>query len=158
MHTRRALSTLGSYLGSLPKHYKVHESVVDAVLSSRSAKPVVALESTIVTHGLPSGVNLEVARRCEQVIRDRGAIPATIAVLDGKIHVGLEDAQLQRLADSREAVKTGYRDLPYVLDGGFVGGTTVSATSFIAATAQLDVFATGGIGGVHREAQTSEFS
>ncbi|MCT9088265.1 pseudouridine-5'-phosphate glycosidase [Streptomyces sp. ASQP_92] len=112
-------------------------------------RPVVALESTIISHGLPRPRNLRVARELEQVVRDRGAVPATIAVLDGRPRVGLDKAQLERVANE-ELRKLGHRDLPMALAAGVSGATTVSATAFLAARAGLRVFATGGLGGVHR--------
>ncbi|GGY45379.1 pseudouridine-5'-phosphate glycosidase [Streptomyces xanthochromogenes] len=113
-------------------------------------RPVVALESTIISHGLPRPRNLRVARELEQLVRDGGAVPATIAVLDGRPLIGLDKAQLERVANE-ELRKLGHRDLPMALATGASGATTVSATAFLAARAGLRVFATGGLGGVHRE-------
>lgn len=113
---------------------------------------MVALESTIITHGLPHPENLEAAREFEQTVAARGAVPATIAVLDGVARVGLEHVQLERLAQSRSALKLSARDLPVALARGASGGTTVAATALLAARAGISVFATGGIGGVHRNA------
>ncbi|MFF3980312.1 pseudouridine-5'-phosphate glycosidase [Streptomyces sp. NPDC001828] len=113
-------------------------------------RPVVALESTIISHGLPRPRNLRVARELEQLVRDRGAVPATIAVLDGRPLVGLDKAQLERVANE-ELRKLGHRDLPMAIAAGASGATTVSATAFLAARAGLRVFATGGLGGVHRD-------
>ena len=117
--------------------------------------PVVALESTIITHGMPFPQNLEMARKVEDVIRENGAVPATIAVLKGEIHVGLGDAQLEQLAQTTDAVKTSSRDLAADMVQGLTAGTTVSATMRIAALAGIEIFATGGVGGVHRGAETS---
>lgn len=117
--------------------------------------PVVALESTIITHGMPFPQNLEMARKVEAVIRENGATPATIAVLKGEIHVGLGDAQLEQLAQTTDAVKTSSRDLAADMVQGLTAGTTVSATMRIAALAGIEIFATGGVGGVHRGAETS---
>jgi pseudouridine-5'-phosphate glycosidase len=117
--------------------------------------PVVALESTIITHGMPFPQNLEMARKVEDVIRANGAVPATIAVLKGEIHVGLGDAQLEQLAQTTDAVKTSSRDLAADMVQGLTAGTTVSATMRIAALAGIEIFATGGVGGVHRGAETS---
>jgi pseudouridylate synthase len=113
--------------------------------------PVVALESTIISHGLPQPRNLEVARELERLVRDGGAVPATIAVLDGVAHVGLGKAELERIATETDLRKLGYRDLPAALGTGASGATTVSATAFLAAKAGIRVFATGGLGGVHRD-------
>ncbi|MBX8824299.1 pseudouridine-5'-phosphate glycosidase [Pseudochrobactrum sp. Wa41.01b-1] len=117
--------------------------------------PVVALESTIITHGMPFPQNLEMARKVEAVIRENGATPATIAVLKGEIHVGLGDTQLEQLAQTTDAVKTSSRDLAADMVQGLTAGTTVSATMRIAALAGIEIFATGGVGGVHRGAEDS---
>lgn len=119
-----------------------------------AGRPVVALESTIISHGLPRPDNLEAARRFEQQLRDVGAVPATIAVLDGQLKAGLTDTELQRIA-SEDVPKLSMRDLPVVLARGGSGATTVAATSFIADHAGIRVFATGGLGGVHRGATTT---
>ena len=116
---------------------------------------VVALESTIIAHGMPYPGNLVTARALEHVIRDQGATPATIAVLDGKLKVGLDDAALERLAQSPDMAKASVRDLPMLLATRHDGATTVAATMRIAAMAGIRVFATGGIGGVHRGAEAT---
>ncbi|MBC7249400.1 MAG: pseudouridine-5'-phosphate glycosidase [Anaerolineae bacterium] len=113
-------------------------------------QPVVALESTLIAHGLPYPTNLETALRLEDVIRAEGATPATIAVLSGQLRVGLNKAELEYLARSKNIRKVSRRDLPIVVAQGGDGATTVAATMWIAARAGIDVFATGGIGGVHR--------
>ncbi|MFE6593370.1 pseudouridine-5'-phosphate glycosidase [Streptomyces sp. NPDC057781] len=113
--------------------------------------PVVALESTIIAHGLPRPRNLLVARELEEAVRQEGAIPATIAVLDGRPHVGLDKEQLERVANEDGIRKLGHRDLPLAVAAGASGATTVSATAQLAALAGVRVFATGGLGGVHRE-------
>jgi pseudouridine-5'-phosphate glycosidase len=115
-----------------------------------SGTPVVALESTVITHGLPRPVNLETARRMESIVEDHGAIPATVAVLDGRLRVGLEEGELDRLANAIGAVKISRRDLGPALALDLIGGTTVAATMLAAHRAGIRVFATGGIGGVHR--------
>jgi pseudouridylate synthase len=120
-----------------------------------SAEPVVALESTIITHGLPQPENLEAARQFEATVNERGAVPATIAVLDGIAHVGLDGDELQRLAGTDGALKLSARDLPLAMALGASGGTTVAATALLAARSGIRVFATGGIGGVHRDAGTT---
>jgi pseudouridine-5'-phosphate glycosidase len=111
--------------------------------------PVVALESTVIAHGLPYPTNLETALELEEIIRDSGATPATIAVLDGKIRVGLSREEIERLAKGEGISKVGTRDLPGVIARKESGATTVSATAFIASKAGIKVFVTGGIGGVH---------
>jgi len=113
--------------------------------------PVVALESTIISHGLPRPRNLEAARDFEAILRDRSVTPATIAVIDGVLKVGLTDEELRRIAEE-DIVKVSVRDLPIVVARGGSGATTVAATSFIAALGGVRVFATGGLGGVHRGA------
>jgi pseudouridine-5'-phosphate glycosidase len=112
--------------------------------------PVVALESALITHGFAPPANLEIARRMEAAVRQEGAQPATIAVLAGEVRVGLADEELVRLASDRAARKVSLRDLPLVLAQGMNGGTTVAATIHLAHRAGVRVFATGGIGGVHR--------
>ncbi|TLQ46637.1 pseudouridine-5'-phosphate glycosidase [Streptomyces marianii] len=114
-------------------------------------RPVVALESTIIAHGLPRPRNLAVAEELETLVRGAGAVPATIAVLDGRAHVGLGKDELERIATDRGVRKFGHRDLAPALAAGASGATTVSATAFLAARAGIRVFATGGLGGVHRE-------
>ncbi|MET9196405.1 pseudouridine-5'-phosphate glycosidase [Streptomyces olivaceus] len=126
----------------------VSEEVRAAVAARR---PVVALESTIIAHGLPRPRNLLVARELEDLVRQEGAVPATIAVLDGRPHVGLDERQLERVANEDGIRKLGHRDLPLAVAAGASGATTVSATALLAARAGVRVFATGGLGGVHRE-------
>ncbi|MFL9656968.1 pseudouridine-5'-phosphate glycosidase [Streptomyces sp. PB17] len=126
----------------------VSEEVREAMDARR---PVVALESTIIAHGLPRPRNLLVARELEEAVRREGAIPATIAVLDGRPHVGLDKEQLERVANEDGIRKLGHRDLPLAVASGASGATTVSATALLAALAGVRVFATGGLGGVHRE-------
>ncbi|WP_310390169.1 pseudouridine-5'-phosphate glycosidase [Roseateles sp.] len=126
------------------------------VAAARAAGlPIVALESTIISHGMPYPQNVQTAREVEALIRAGGAVPATIAVLGGKIRIGLSDAELELLGQSPEAMKVSRRDLPYVLASGKIGATTVAATMICAALADIRVFVTGGIGGVHRGAETS---
>lgn len=122
---------------------------VQAAVANR--RPVVALESTIIAHGLPRPRNLQVARELEEVVREEGAVPATIAVLDGRPHVGLDKGQLERIANEDDIRKLGHRDLALAVAAGASGATTVSATALLAARAGVRVFATGGLGGVHRE-------
>jgi pseudouridine-5'-phosphate glycosidase len=119
-------------------------------------RPVVALESTIITHGMPHPDNLEMARGVEQVVREAGAVPATIAIMDGRLAVGLSDEDLERLAlEGKTAAKASRRDVAALLVSGRLAGTTVATTMQIAALAGIQVFATGGIGGVHRGAESS---
>ncbi|MEU6572882.1 pseudouridine-5'-phosphate glycosidase [Streptomyces sp. NPDC046805] len=126
----------------------VSEEVREAIDARR---PVVALESTIIAHGLPRPRNLRVARELEEAVRQEGAVPATIAVLDGRPHVGLDKEQLERVASEDGIRKLGQRDLPLTVAARASGATTVSATALLAALAGVRVFATGGLGGVHRE-------
>jgi len=126
------------------------------VANARAAgKPVVALESTIISHGMPYPQNVQTAQEVEQIIRDAGAVPATIAIIGGKICIGLSPEQLELLGNSPDAMKVSRRDLPYVLATGKLGATTVAATMICAELAGIHVFVTGGIGGVHRGAETS---
>ncbi|UDF36864.1 UNVERIFIED_ORG: pseudouridine-5'-phosphate glycosidase [Shinella sp. XGS7] len=124
------------------------------VAAARAAgRPIVALESTIISHGMPYPQNVQTAREVEDIIRAGGAVPATIALLDGKIRVGLTPEELELLGCSPEALKISRRDLPYALAARKIGATTVAATMIGAARAGIKVFATGGIGGVHRGAE-----
>ena len=128
----------------------VHDEVRAALADGRA---VVALESTIISHGLPRPDNARLAREFEQAVRDGGAVPATVAVIDGRARVGLDDAALDRLANDEDAVKVSVRELAAVAARGGVGSTTVASTAHLAALAGITVFATGGLGGVHRGAQ-----
>ncbi|MGH8853255.1 MAG: pseudouridine-5'-phosphate glycosidase [Telluria sp.] len=126
------------------------------VAAARAAgKPIVALESTIISHGMPYPQNVQTAREVEQLIRDAGAVPATIAIVDGRICIGLSEEQLELLGGSPDAMKVSRRDLAYVLSQRKLGATTVAATMICARLAGIEVFVTGGIGGVHRGAETS---
>ncbi len=118
-------------------------------------KPVVALESTIISHGMPYPQNVETARKNEEIIRSRGAVPATIAILNGKLKVGLSDDELEYFAQSEGVLKASRRDLPHIIAEKRNGATTVAATMIIADLAGIRVFVTGGIGGVHRGAEKS---
>lgn len=117
--------------------------------------PVVALESTIITHGMPFPQNLETAQAVEETVRNAGAVPATIAVLDGRLKIGLEADALARLANTRDAMKCSRTDLAYAIAARRTASTTVAATMLAAASAGIEVFATGGIGGVHRGGEAS---
>jgi pseudouridine-5'-phosphate glycosidase len=113
--------------------------------------PIVALESTVLTHGLPRPQNLQLAQDMERVVRDNGAVPATIGLIDGQLHVGLSEQELHRLANEENVLKVGPRDFATVLSKKLCGGTTVAGTMLACKHAGIKVFATGGIGGVHRE-------
>jgi len=129
---------------------RVHDEVRDALADGRA---VVALQSTIISHGLPRPDNARLAREFEQAVRDGGAVPATVAVIGGEARIGLDEAALDRLANDEDAVKVSVRELAAVAAGGGVGSTTVASTAHLAARAGITVFATGGLGGVHRGAQ-----
>jgi len=129
---------------------RLSEEVSDAIASGTG---VVALESTIISHGLPTETSAETAREIEAEVRRSGAVPATIAVVDGLVRVGLGDDDLVRVAEGEDVVKASIRDLGMVLARGATGATTVASTSYLAHLAGIRVFATGGLGGVHRGAQ-----
>lgn len=129
---------------------QLSEEVSDAIASGVG---VVALESTIISHGLPTETSARTAREIEAEVRDAGAVPATIAIVDGLVRVGLEDDDLVRVAEGEDVVKTSIRDLGMVLARGTTGATTVASTSYLAHLAGVRVFATGGLGGVHRGAR-----
>jgi pseudouridine-5'-phosphate glycosidase len=128
----------------------IHPEVAAALADGR---PVVALESTIISHGLPRPDNLRIAREIEAAVRAGGAVPATIAVLGGQAHIGLDDASLERVAGDESVIKVSVRDLASVAARGGVGATTVASTAHLAAHAGISVFATGALGGVHRGAR-----
>lgn len=136
----------------MPHSIRVSDEVSAAV---RDRKAVVALESTIFTHGLPRPKNREVALEAEQIIRDAGAVPATIAVVAGAPTIGLSVDQITALSEHDDAVKVSQRDLPIAIATGLSGGTTVAATAYLAHLAGVRVFSTGGLGGVHRGASES---
>lgn len=129
--------------------YATSPEVTEAL---KSGKPIVALESTIISHGLPRPSNLTVAREVEEIVRSRGAVPATIAVLDGVVHIGLTDDQLIDIANRDDIAKASSRDLAIIAASGKSAATTVAATAHLAVLAGIHVFATGGLGGVHRGA------
>ncbi|XP_041254649.1 pseudouridine-metabolizing bifunctional protein C1861.05-like isoform X2 [Onychostruthus taczanowskii] len=133
-------------------YVRIHPSVQEALVEGR---PVVALESTIITHGMAYPLNLSMAREVEEIVRINGAVPATVGILRGQIHVGLTDEELEFLASSKNAVKVSRRDFPFVLSQGLSGGTTVSGTMIMAHKAGIPVFVTGGIGGVHRDGENT---
>ncbi len=132
---------------------KIDDEISDA---QKSDKAIVALESTIITHGMPYPQNLEMAREVEQVVRDHGAVPATIAIMDGQMRAGLSEVDLERLAkEGTSAAKASRRDMASILATKRMAGTTVATTMQICALAEIKIFATGGIGGVHRGASES---
>jgi pseudouridine-5'-phosphate glycosidase len=131
-------------------YLNIHPEVAAAL---KNNQPVVALESTIISHGMPYPQNVTTARAVENIIREQGAIPATIAILNGKCCVGLNEEQLEYLGQAKDVWKVSMRDMPYVIANKLAGATTVAATMRIAAMTGIKVFVTGGIGGVHREAQ-----
>jgi pseudouridylate synthase len=130
-----------------PSHFSVNPEIEAALAANRT---VVALESTVIAHGLPRPKNLETAQRVEQIVREQGATPATIAVLEGKLCVGLNQQQIEQVANRDDIRKLSTRDLAIAVARGWNGATTVAATIWIAQRAGIRVFATGGIGGVHR--------
>jgi pseudouridine-5'-phosphate glycosidase len=131
-------------------YLNIHPEVTAAL---KNNQPVVALESTIISHGMPYPQNVTTARAVENIIREQGAIPATIAILNGKCCVGLNEEQLEYLGQAKDVWKVSMRDMPYVIANKLAGATTVAATMRIAVMTGIKVFVTGGIGGVHREAQ-----
>lgn len=135
---------------------KYLELTAEVTQALADGKPVVALESTIISHGMPYPQNVEMANKVEQVIRDNGAVPATIAIMNGKLKVGLSTADIEALAkEGQNAAKVSRRDVPFILAAQKIGATTVASTMIIAEMAGIKIFATGGIGGVHRGAETS---
>ena len=130
----------------------IHPEISDAL---SQGLPIVALESTIIAHGMPYPQNIETALEVEQIVRQNGAIPATIAILDGKLCVGLNAQQLELLGNTKDVWKVSLRDMPYVLSQKIPGATTVAATMRIASMVGIRVFVTGGIGGVHRGAENT---
>ena len=139
-----------------PETARPFMDIADTVASALAAgRPVVALESTIITHGMPFPQNAAMAAAVEQIIRDEGAVPATIAVIDGRLKVGLTDAERGALAQVSGAMKLSRADLGFAVSERRTGGTTVAATMIVAALAGIKVFATGGIGGVHKGAEKS---
>ncbi len=133
------------------QYLNISQEVAEALAEN---KPVVALESTIISHGMPYPQNVETALKVEQVIRDNGAVPATIAIIGGKLKAGLTKAEIEHLGKTGSAVtKVSRRDLPIIVAKGMDGATTVATTMIIASLAGIKVFATGGVGGVHRGAE-----
>ncbi|XP_073328224.1 uncharacterized protein [Pagrus major] len=149
---RRGITTYQSRLCKNDSHFRVHPSVSQALAEN---KPVVALESTIITHGMPYPHNLSTAKEVEAIVRAEGATPASVGVIEGEVHVGLSSEELDHLARCKNSLKVSRRDLPYVISKGLSGGTTVSATMIAAHRAGISVFVTGGIGGVHRDGENT---
>ncbi|XP_051237841.1 uncharacterized protein zgc:136858 isoform X1 [Dicentrarchus labrax] len=149
---RRGITTYQSRLCKNDSLFRVHPSVSQALAEN---KPVVALESTIITHGMPYPHNLSTAKEVEAIVRAEGATPATVGVIEGEVRVGLSSEELDFLARCENSLKVSRRDLPYVISKGLSGGTTVSATMIAAHRAGVPVFVTGGIGGVHRDGENS---
>ena len=127
----------------------------EVAAAKQRGAPIVALESTIITHGMPYPGNIEMAESVEQIIRDQGAVPATIAVIHGTLHIGLEKDQLDALAQTRGAMKVSRADIAFAIAERRTGATTVAATMIAAARSGIKVFATGGIGGVHKGAEST---
>ncbi|MBV7508246.1 pseudouridine-5'-phosphate glycosidase [Bacillus sp. sid0103] len=123
--------------------------------AKEQGKPIVALESTIISHGMPYPQNVKTAREVEQIIRDNGAVPATIAIVDGKIKIGLSNEELEMFGKSTDVAKASRRDLAYLIATKKLGATTVAATMICAEAAGINIFVTGGIGGAHRGAETT---
>ncbi|XP_041652144.1 pseudouridine-metabolizing bifunctional protein C1861.05 isoform X2 [Cheilinus undulatus] len=149
---RRGIALYQTRLCQNDSLFRVHPSVSQALAEN---KPVVALESTIITHGMPYPHNLSTAREVEAIVRAEGATPATVGVINGEVYVGLSPEELNHLAHCESPLKVSRRDLPYVISKGLSGGTTVSATMIAAHRAGIPVFVTGGIGGVHRDGENS---
>jgi pseudouridylate synthase len=133
----------------LSKYLEIQPDISQALAEN---KPIVALESTIISHGMPYPENLKTAQIVEETIRGQGAIPATIAIIEGKIKVGLSDKELSQLAQAKDVKKVSRRDFPYIISNKMNGATTVAATMIVANMAGISLFVTGGIGGVHRGA------
>jgi len=133
-------------------YLNIHPEIQEAHISG---KPVVALESTIIAHGMPYPLNIQTAMEVETIVRENGAIPATIAILEGKLCVGLNKTQLEMLGNTADVWKVSLRDMPYVVSKKLPGATTVASTMRIASMAGIRIFVTGGIGGVHRGAEYS---
>ncbi|WP_332646203.1 pseudouridine-5'-phosphate glycosidase [Lysinibacillus sp. 54212] len=136
----------------MEKYLSFSQEVLEA---KEKGLPIVALESTIISHGMPYPQNVQTAREVEQIIRDNGAVPATIAIIDGKIKIGLSDEELEMFGNAEGVAKASRRDLGYLVATKKLGATTVAATMICAELAGIELFVTGGIGGVHRGAETT---
>ncbi|XP_069823709.1 uncharacterized protein [Dendropsophus ebraccatus] len=139
-------------LESQSSAFRIHPSVEEALAEGQ---PVVALESTIITHGMPYPHNISMANQVEEIVRANGSVPATVGVIKGKVHIGLCEEEIKFLATGKDCVKVSRRDLPYVLSQGLSGGSTVSGTMVAAHHAGIPIFVTGGIGGVHRDGENT---
>lgn len=139
-------------MNSLKKYLDISEEVQKAI---DEGKPIVALESTIISHGMPYPKNLETAKRCEEIVREEGAVPATTAIIDGRIKVGLSEEELEFMAKDDTIIKASRRDYAYIVSKGLHGATTVATSIITARLAGIKMLVTGGIGGVHRGAETS---
>lgn len=140
-------------MNKITNYLDFHPDVAEALTKQQA---VVALESTIISHGMPYPQNVETALQVEQEVRTRGAVPATLAIMDGKLKIGLTEDEITRLGKAgQDVIKCSRRDIPFVLNSDNMGATTVAATMILAAKAGISVFATGGLGGVHRGAETS---
>lgn len=136
----------------LKKYVEYSDEVKKAM---EEGKPVVALESTIISHGMPYPQNIETAKACEEIIRENGAVPATTAIIGGKIKIGLSDEELEFMATSKDIIKASRRDFAYIVSQGLNGATTVASTIIASRLAGIKVFVTGGLGGVHRHAEVT---
>ena len=136
----------------LKKYVEYSDEVKKAM---EEGKPVVALESTIISHGMPYPQNIETAKACEEIIRENGAVPATTAIIGGKIKIGLSNEELEFMATSKEIIKASRRDFAYIVSQGLNGATTVASTIIASRLAGIKIFVTGGLGGVHRHAEVT---
>ena len=136
----------------LKKYVEYSDEVKKA---TEEGKPVVALESTIISHGMPYPQNIETARACGEIIRENGAVPATTAIINGKIKIGLNDEELEFMATSKDIIKASRRDFAYIVSRGLNGATTVASTIIASRLAGIKIFVTGGLGGVHRNAEVT---
>ena len=136
----------------LKKYVEYSDEVKKAM---EEGKPVVALESTIISHGMPYPQNIETAKACEEIIRENGAVPATTAIICGKIKIGLSDEELEFMATSKDIIKASRRDFAYIVSQGLNGATTVASTIIASRLAGIKIFVTGGLGGVHRHAEVT---
>ena len=136
----------------LKKYVEYSDEVKKAM---EEGKAIVALESTIISHGMPYPQNIETAKACEEIIREKGAVPATTAIIGGKIKIGLNEEELEFMATSKDIIKASRRDFAYIVSRGLNGATTVASTIIASRLAGIKIFVTGGLGGVHRHAETT---